>query len=401
MNDPATQSATVLPQAPEPDGPESGRGGEPGGAAASLPTLAVRGGFGGVLMGLANLVPGISGGTMLLAAGVYPRFIAAIGEVTTLKFKKASLVVLASVVLSAGLAIFLLAGTVKGLVIDHRWVMYSLFIGLTLGGVPVVWQLIRAAGGSGHTPTHVDQAVWIGAAVGFAGMATLALFQSTGVTGDAQRGGFVFLFLAGVAGASAMILPGVSGGYLLLVLGVYVPILAGVDAFKDALQAKDTAAVIDVGLAVVFPVSLGVLLGVVGVSNLLRWLLKHYEKATLGVLLGLLVGAVVGLWPFQETATPVEGQLVKGQAVTYLQSGDEGDHAASPEPGMWVFAQSGEPVEPQDLPTAYFTPTMVQASGAAGLIFLGLGATLLIGRLQGKRESTSLGNNTPEVTPHE
>ena len=57
--------------------------------AARLPGLAVRGGIGGVLMGLANLVPGISGGTMLLAAGVYPRFIEAIGEVTTFKFKRA------------------------------------------------------------------------------------------------------------------------------------------------------------------------------------------------------------------------------------------------------------------------------------------------------------------------
>ena len=143
-------------------------------------------------------------------------------------------------------------------------------------------------------------------------MAALALFQSSGASGDTQRDGFIFLFLAGIAGASAMILPGVSGGYLLLVLGVYVPILAGVDAFKDGLKAKDTAAIMDVGLAVVLPVGLGVLVGVVGVSNLLRWLLKHYEKATLGVLLGLLVGAVVGLWPFQQTAPPHRGAARQG-----------------------------------------------------------------------------------------
>lgn len=357
----------------------------------NLPLLAVRGGFGGVLMGLANLVPGISGGTMLLAAGVYPRFIAAIGELTTLKFRKASVVVLASVVLAAMAAILLLAGTVKTLVVDHRWVMYSIFIGLTLGGVPVVWRLIKHPQ-SADNPVHDEamadrgmKAVWIGAAVGFIGMAALALFQSSGASGDAQRDGFIFLLLAGIAGASAMILPGVSGGYLLLVLGVYVPILAGVDAFKDGLRARDTAVVMDVGLGVVLPVGLGVLIGVVGVSNLLRWLLKHYEKATLGVLLGLLVGAVVGLWPFQQTATPQEGQVVKGQAITYaLPTPAEGEPAASEK--AWVFAESGEPVAAEDLPTAFFSPSAGQVGGALGLIVLGLGTTLMIDRLQGAKQ---------------
>ena len=318
---------------------------------------------------------------MLLAAGVYPRFIEAIGEVTTFKFRRASLVVLGSVIVAAVLAILLLAGTVKGLVVDHRWVMYSLFIGLTLGGVPVVWRLIQQHDNADASSSG-RRAVWIGAAVGFAGMAAMALFQSSGAAGDAERDGFFFLMLAGVAGASAMILPGVSGGYLLLVLGVYVPILAGVDAFKEGLRAKDTAVVFDVGLAVVLPVGLGVVLGVVGVSNLLRWLLKHYEKATLGVLLGLLVGAVVGLWPFQQTATPTEGQVVKGQAITFAVSAATEDEPA-PSKATWVFAKSGAPVEAEDLPTAFFSPNAAQIGGAAGLLLLGLGATLLIDRLQG------------------
>ncbi|MEL7088912.1 MAG: DUF368 domain-containing protein, partial [Planctomycetota bacterium] len=271
-------------------------------AEVNLPALTVRGGIGGVLMGLANLVPGISGGTMLLAAGVYPRFIAAIGEVTTLKFRRASVVVLGSVVVAALLAIVLLAGPVKDLVVNQRWVMYSLFIGLTLGGVPVVWRLIQASKDDGDPATQssgIGATVWIAALVGFIGMAALAIFQSSGAAGDVERTGFVFMLLAGIAGASAMILPGVSGGYLLLVLGVYVPILAGVDAFKEGLKAQDVDVLTSVGLAVVLPVGMGVLLGVVGVSNLLRWLLSRFERATLGVLLGLLLGAVVGLWPFQ------------------------------------------------------------------------------------------------------
>ncbi len=358
---------------------------------ANLPALALRGGVGGVLMGLANLVPGISGGTMLLAAGVYPRFIAAIGELTTLKFRKASILVLGSVIVAALAAIVLLAGPVKELVVNHRWVMYSLFIGLTLGGVPVVWRLITAAPGSPDSSGTLKPTatVWIAAAIGFVAMAILAVYQAAGGGSESHNDGFVFLLLAGVAGASAMILPGVSGGYLLLVLGVYVPILAGVDAFKDGLKNQDFEVIVSVGLGVVLPVGLGVVIGVVGVSNLLRWLLAKFEKATLGVLLGLLLGAVVGLWPFQATVEPVEGQTLKSQTVTFGVPTVWEDGGAQPTEAAWIFAESGEPIDAEDLPTDYFKPSAAQLGGALGLIVLGLAVTLLVDRLGREKPARS------------
>ena len=377
--------ATTVPpaDAAPPAAAVTGAGGASG---PPLGLLAVRCGVGGALMGVANLVPGISGGTMLLAAGVYPRFIGAIGEITTLKFRRASLVVLGSVVAAALIAIVLLAGPVKELVVHHRWVMYSLFIGLTLGGVPVVWRLIRGSGEaaevdpSTHAVTRESYApVWIGAVCGFLGMAALAVYQSAGASTatGVHNEGFLFMLLAGVAGASAMILPGVSGGYLLLVLGVYVPILAGVDAFKDGLKAGDLQTVVQVGLAVVLPVGLGVVLGVVGVSNLLRWLLKRYERATLGVLLGLLLGAVVGLWPFEQTAEPEVGSTIKNQRVILGQVGDPAEALTT----GYIFEHSGEPVPAEDLPTRRFTPGTGQIMGALGLIVLGFGVTLGVDRL--------------------
>ena len=307
------------------------------------------------MMGLANLVPGISGGTMLLAAGVYPQFIQAIAEVTTLKFRRSSLIVLASVVAAAGLAIVSLAGPVKSLVVDHRWVAYSLFIGLTLGGIPIVWALLPK-----RTP-----AVWAGAAVGFSAMAGLALVQGagTGTDGGPAEAGFVMMLLAGVAGASAMILPGISGGYLLLVLGVYVPILAGIDAVKVGLKAGDLAALQGPLMDVVIPVGLGVVIGVVVVSNVLKWLLTNYELPTLGSLLGLLVGAVVGLWPFQQGVAPKVGDTFKGQLVTA---------ASLPE------------LKAEDFPTAFFTPSIGQIAGALGLVILGYAITMGVARIGGR-----------------
>ncbi len=316
--------------------------------------LAIRSAIGGVLMGLANLVPGISGGTMLLAAGIYTYFIDAIAEITTLKFRLRSVVVLGAVVVAAALAILLLAGTVKDLVVDHRWAMYSIFIGLTLGGVPIVWRMIGA-----HS-----RSVWGGALAGFAAMAALAIFQQQQMgTGGSGSSNVLMLGLAGIAGASAMILPGVSGGYLLLVLGQYVPILSAIDRLKEGLELRDMGVVMDVGLHVCVPVGIGVVVGVVGVSNLLRVLLKRYEKATLGVLLGLLLGAVVGLWPFQHGEKPVPGDVVKGQVVT---------------------VESLSEIDPEDYPVVYFKPSGGVVGGSVLLVLIGFAITLGIARLGGE-----------------
>jgi putative membrane protein len=280
--------------------------------------LVVRGGVAGILMGLANLVPGISGGTMLVAAGVYRGFIQAVAEVTTFRFRTRSLFLLGAIVGGAGLVVLLLAGPVSYLVGSYRWVMYSLFIGLTLGGVPLVWRMARPA-----TPS-----LYVGCAVGFGLMAWMAFAGPQAGGQDSS----LLLFTAGVAGASAMILPGVSGAYLLLLLGQYEVILDAISQLKAGLTSGGS---FPVGvLAVLFPVGLGVLVGVIGVSNLLRWMLRRFEKPTLGVLLGLLLGSVLGIWPFQDP-----------EAATF------------------------------------FVPGALQAVAALALAATGLGLTLLIDRL--------------------
>jgi putative membrane protein len=255
--------------------------------------LPARGILGGVLMGLANLVPGISGGTMLLASGVYRGFVEGVAEITTLRFRTRSLILLASIGVAAALTILLLAGPIKSVVGSHRWVMYSVFIGLTLGGVPLVWRLARG----------VSLPLILGALAGFLAMVGLALAQSA-TGGDS---GWPILLVAGVAGAAAMILPGVSGAYLLLVLGQYETILGAIDRVKTGLKGDFSQ--IWEAMGVLTPVAIGVLIGVVGISNLVRWTMARFEKATLGVLLGLLLGSVVGIWPFQLAVSPGQPRI--------------------------------------------------------------------------------------------
>ena len=310
--------------------------------------------LGGMLMGLANLVPGISGGTMLLAAGIYPRFIEALADLSALRFRRASFFVLGLVGIAAAVAILLGAGPIKDAVVEHRWAMYSLFIGLTLGGVPVLWQMARPA----------TARFWIGMIVGLLLMAALALLQVYGADSGANREGVVMMFIAGVAGASAMILPGVSGGYLLLVLGVYVPVLSAIDALKIALRAKDLASATDPVVAVVLPVGIGVALGVLVISNLIKVVLERYEQATLGVLMGLLVGAVFGLWPFQEGVAPKVGEMFKGQALT---------------------AERLAELTPDKYPTEIYTPSFTGVMMAIGLVGAGYMVTYVVARIGGAK----------------
>lgn len=313
--------------------------------------LALRSIFGGLLMGLANLVPGISGGTMLLVTGVYPQFINGVAEISTFRFRPKVLLTLFLIVAAAALAIVGGARVVSMLVIEHRWIMYSLFIGLTLGGVPVLWRMAKPA----------DSMIIIASLIGLAAMALLAIFQP-GEVGQTTGGPgqYAMLLLAGAAGGSAMILPGISGAYLLLVLGQYLIILTAIDQARAALSAQDLQLLID-ALKIIIPVGVGVVLGIVGVSNIMKILLEKHPRPTVGVLLGLLIGAVFGLWPFQQPVQPAIGDIIKGDQITSLEMAQE--------------------IQPQDWPTAHFTPTPLQIGASLALIGIGFATSILIARI--------------------
>jgi putative membrane protein len=139
--------------------------------------------------------------------------------------------------------------------------------------------------------------------------------QSTGGGGS----GWLILVVAGLAGAAAMILPGVSGAYLLLVLGQYEVILAAIDQLKTGLPGDFL--LVKGAMGVLAPVGVGVLVGVVGISNLVRWTMARFEKATLGVLLGLLFGSVVGIWPFQVPVPPGQPRVFYAPSASQVVAG--------------------------------------------------------------------------------
>ena len=322
------------------------------------PAVMIRCIVGGILMGLANLVPGISGGTMLLAAGAYPEFVDAVAAITTLRRRLRPWIIAALVVGPAVIAIGALAGSIRDAVLEHRWVAFSLFIGLTLGGVPTLWRMLRP----------MTTASSVGCVVAVVVMAGLAILQETTPTTDSGVGSLSGMFVGGFAGAAAMVLPGVSGGYLLLLLGQYVPVLDAISAFTDAVRAGDMSA-LGSAMISISAIGAGVVLGVVLVSNAIRWLLHRYREATLGVLLGFLLGAVAGLWPFRHSVEPEVGSMIRGEKIETVEQ--------------------AQAVPLKRWPTARFSPTGGQVLGACGLIALGFGVSWLVGRIGGSGEETS------------
>lgn len=321
--------------------------------------IAVRSIIGGGLMGLANIVPGISGGTMLLATGIYPQFISAVAEVSTFRFRRTSIMVLLCV---AGAAIAAIAGFAKlfgEAVVDHRWVMYSVFIGLTLGGVPLIYRMVRPAGAM----------VYFFALIGLLAMTALTFMLPGADSGDEAGRAYLMLLLAGLVAGSAMILPGLSGSYLLLILGQYIVIVTTISAAVDAVRNLNLRELID-AMHVFVPVGIGAVVGVVGVSNLVKLLLVKFERATLGFLLGLLLGAVIGLWPFQEPVRPEVGDVIKGVVL---------------ETEVMI-----EEIPPSEYPEAFFTPTPAQVAGSIILILVGFGISAGIARLGRDRSGNSV-----------
>ncbi|MFT7485409.1 MAG: putative membrane protein [Candidatus Paceibacteria bacterium] len=321
--------------------------------------------FGGLLMGLANLVPGVSGGTMILAMGLYERFIGALADLSRLRFSRQAIGFIALIAIGAGGALVGLSGVAVSLVSESRWVMYSLFIGMTLGGAPELFRESKPRG----------PAVVVAFALSFALMATLAW----GLAGTQVPENTLVFVLMGVLAASSMILPGISGSYMLLIFGMYDVVIGSLSA--SALREDPMGS-----LVVLAPVGLGAVLGMGLLSNLLKSMLAKHSTLSHAALLGLLTGSVLGLYPFREPANPELANKPFRKALTQLVAGasieemnDKYDLEWTEESAAALRAtyagQSGGDLKQLGDELKPFDPTGMQILKALGLFVLGLGIT--------------------------
>ena len=276
----------------------------------------------GVLMGAADTVPGVSGGTVALVLGIYTRLVTAVSRVDGRLYTllRGGRVREAWTYLDGPFLAWLLAGVLSGAVTLAgltRWAMethytltFALFAGLILGSVLLVARLVGETGrvATGWTPLRVI--VLLAAAWGAYAIVGLQALENPPI-------GPFYLFLCGTIAICAMILPGVSGAFLLLVLGAY----HHVTGWAKRLPAGDVDGEMGVEAACF---GAGMVLGLALFSKLLRWLLANHGPATLAALTGAMLGSLRRLWPFVEPR-PDDLSFKEWQPVRLLPSFGEAE----------------------------------------------------------------------------
>jgi len=308
----------------------------------------------GVAVGLANIIPGVSGGTMALVLGIYERLIQAIGNigVGTVKsvfkgreafmaeMKRIDAFFLGTLAVGAIITVVGVASVMAMLLKDYHDPTYGFFFGLVLASVVVPYRMIRRKSAVALVSGLVAVFLVVGLSMAVSGDKSLEKARnkkcakivrdqakSALVTGkeaapppaacaqvaaakDQQSrfdvGLLVLFFLAGVIAISAMILPGISGSFMLLLMGIYFDMLTCINQVRIGITARHFGEIVEPGLLLgVF--SVGCLVGLVVFTRLLKFLLERYSDVTLAFLTGLIIGSMYAIWPFKHSKWDLPG----------------------------------------------------------------------------------------------
>ncbi len=243
----------------------------------------------GMGMGAADVVPGVSGGTIAFITGIYEELIDSIKSINlnalklffTGKFtefwKEINGTFLISVFIGIGISIFSLAKGLEYLLNNFPILVWSFFFGLIVASAIYVARTIKK---------------WNFATI-TAGIIGIAVAYIITIISPAEANtSYLFVFIAGAIAICAMILPGISGSFILVLLGMYKFILEAVGDFN---------------IAIILTFMVGAAIGIIAFSNVLSWLLKKYHNITISVLAGFMVGSLNKVWPWKEvTATFID-----------------------------------------------------------------------------------------------
>ena len=239
--------------------------------------------FKGMAMGAADVVPGVSGGTIAFISGVYEELIATLNSINlnslkTLKlqgvsatWKKINGNFLLALFGGILLSILSLSKLVAWLLHEEPVLLWAFFFGLVLASIIFVLKKIN----------QWNSAVFLGLILG-----GVFAYQLTQLNALGNSNSNWYLFFSGAIAICAMILPGISGAFILVILGSYANVL-------QALNDKDIAKI------TIFMT--GALIGILSFSRLLKWLFKRFKNMTLAVLTGFMIGALSKIWPWKKT----------------------------------------------------------------------------------------------------
>lgn len=241
----------------------------------------------GMIIGIANIIPGVSGGTMAVSMGIYDKLIHCITHLFS-EFKK-NLQFLVPIFIGAGIGLVGLSFVIEYLFDVAPLETNLLFIGLIIGGLPAMWK--RVKGNSIKVPHIVAFLLFFAVVVG---LAAVGSGSGTDVVIEPGVGMAVTLFAVGLIAAATMIIPGVSGSMILLILGFYNPIVSEINTFIRALLAFDMAALWR-GILIFVPFGLGVVAGIFGIAKIIEIVFNKYPLIAYWAIIGLIVASPVGI----------------------------------------------------------------------------------------------------------
>ena len=241
----------------------------------------------GFIMGIANIIPGVSGGTLALTLGIYEDFINAISHFFA-DFKK-NIKFLIPVFIGMGLSLATMSNVISYSLKNFPLPTALFFMGLVIGGIPMLVGKVKKTKDIKKVSSYIIALLTFGLVMMLTfsnelfgnGLGLVDLNNLTVL-------GYVVLFLVGIVAAATMVIPGISGSLVLMLLGYYEPV---VDTIKDLTHFNNIGS--NLIICVVF--GLGVLIGLVLVAKLLEWLFKKYEAKTYFGVIGFILASVIAI----------------------------------------------------------------------------------------------------------
>lgn len=235
----------------------------------------------GMIIGVANIIPGVSGGTLMITLGLYEEVINTISHFFK-NFKK-NLKFIIPLAIGMVLAILLLSKLISLCLDKYPFPTTLFFVGLILGGLPLLWNRAKAARGKWSN--------WLVCGITFLIVLTFAFLKSGDLVVDLNNlsiTGYITLFIIGIISAATMVIPGISGSFVLMLLGYYEPI---VNTIKDLTNFD----LLGHNLLILIPFGLGIVIGIVLIARLIEYLLKRYPIKTYYGVLGFVIASLVAI----------------------------------------------------------------------------------------------------------
>lgn len=258
----------------------------------------------GLIIGIANIIPGVSGGTLAVAMGIYDKIISAITHL--LKKPKQSITTLMPYGIGALIGIIGLSFIIEGLFVRYPLPTNLFFIGLILGSVPMLYKKVK------YEKMHKGYIVsFIMTFILVIGLSLVKGNQSIQNDLELNVIGVIKIFLVGIIASATMVIPGVSGSMILTIIGYYLPIIERINQIIKALITFDVLQAIQYSL-ILIPFILGVVIGIFIIAKLIEYLLKKAQTFVYWAILGLVISSPIAILIIAPIEPIAIGSLVIG-----------------------------------------------------------------------------------------